>query len=199
MQFQKEDIKDNILAAARMEFWEKDFGKASIRNIANAAKTSKSNVYNYYHDKNALFAAVVQPTLSGIESGFKKLRAQNPETSGETYSITGQENVIVKIMKFVFRHDADLKLLLFRSSGASLSDFKGRVTKLLADILDDWISHLAPDKDISAFFICTVAGFYIGVIEQILADGITREQAAEHFDVFLKFIYGGWSVVLTRK
>jgi TetR/AcrR family transcriptional regulator, cholesterol catabolism regulator len=199
MQFQKENIKDNILAAARQEFWENGFEKASIRNITCAARTSKSNVYNYFSDKDALFAAVVEPTLSEIESGFEKLRAQNPETSAETYSMTAQENVITKIMEFVFRHDADLKLLLLRSSGSSIADFKSRVTEALADILEDWISHAAPSKGIPEFFIRTVAGFYIGAIEQMLAEGITKEQAAGHFDVFLKFVYGGWNTVFNKE
>lgn len=196
MQFQKEIIKENILTAARNEFTEKGFDKASIRNITCAAKTSKSNVYNYFHDKDSLFTAVVNPTLSGIKEGLKNLKSQNNGTSAETYSIFAQKDVIIRIMGFVFNHEADLKLLLFRSSGSSLSDFKGRVTAALADLLSDWISHAAPEKGISEFFIRTIAGFYIGAIEQMLEEGITKQQAAEHFEVFLNFVYGGWNTLL---
>ncbi|HOO27705.1 MAG TPA: TetR/AcrR family transcriptional regulator [Lachnospiraceae bacterium] len=197
MQFQKHEIKDRILTAARDEFLKNGFEKASIRKITAAAKTSKSNVYNYFHNKDELFIAVVTPAISEIKAGFEELQIQNTGIHARTYSITAQKEVIRKIMEFVYRHDIDIKLLLFRSSGSSLSGFKDRVTDMLSVLLISWITHAAPDKEISEFFIRSVAGFYIGVIEQMLSQGLTREQAAEHFEVFLKFVYGGWNTVLT--
>lgn len=124
-------------------------GKKAMRKppSTSAAKTSKSNVYNYFRDKDVLFAAVLEPTLSGISSGFEKLLVKNPANRAETYSMTAQKDVIMKIMGFVFRHDSDLKLLLFRSSGL-LADFKGSVTESLAELLTDWIPHAAPNKGI---------------------------------------------------
>lgn len=199
MQFQKEEIKDNILAAAREEFLKNGYEKASIRNITHAAETSKSNVYNYFHDKDALFTAVVEPTLLEIKNSFEKLSAQNSGTSAETYSIDAQEEVIVKIIDFVFDHGLDLKLLLFRSSGSSLTDFKERITKSLADILADWIYHAAPNKGISEYFIHTVAGFYIEAIEQILMQSLSKEQVVGQLEVYLKFVYGGWNAVFNNK
>lgn len=199
MQFQKEEIKENILTAAREEFWKNGYEKASIRNITHVAKTSKSNVYNYFHDKDALFSAVVETTLLEIKKSFEKLSVQNSATSAETYSINAQEEVIVKIIDFVFDHDIDLKLLLFRSSGSSLTDFKERITKLLANILADWVCHVAPNKGISEYFIHSVAGFYITAIEQILMQNVSKEQVVGQLGVYLKFVYGGWNAVFNNK
>lgn len=196
MQFQKKDIRENILYAAREEFLKNGFEKASIRNITAAAKTSKSNVYNYFQDKDALFTAVVEPTLSGIKIGFDSLRAGNPDRTAQTYTLEAQKEIIEKIMGFVFEHQEDLKLLLFRSSGSSLSGFKDSMTKDLADVLSDWVSYAAPEKEISEFFIQMVAGFYVSAIEQMLANRVTGEQGARHFNDFLKFVYGGWKSVL---
>jgi AcrR family transcriptional regulator len=198
MQFQKEDIKSRVIDAARKEFRENGFERASIRNITAAAKTSKSNVYNYFKDKDALFAAVVEPTLTGINKGLEMLWAGNSTAGAKTYSVAAQGDVISKIMEFVFGHEGDLKLLLFCSSGSSLTGFKDRVTKGLADVLLDWISFAAPDKGITDFFVQTIAGFYIGAIEQMLAQNVTKEQADRHWDVFLKFVYGGWNAVLNQ-
>ena len=69
----------------------------------------------------------------------------------------------------------------------------------MADVLSNWVSYAASDQVISDFFIQTVAGFYIGAIEQILAEGIQKKQAAENSEVFLKFIYGGWNAILNQK
>jgi hypothetical protein len=128
------------------------------------------------------------------ETVLNKQMIENAKHIGE---ILQKENGSA-LMKFVFVHDADLKLLLFRSSGSSLSDFKVHVTQSLADLLTDWIYHAAPDKGISEFFIYTVAGFYIGAIEQMLAQCLSKEQQPRQFEVFLKFIYGGWNTVLNN-
>ena len=196
MQFQKNDIRENILSAAREEFLKNGFEKASIRNITAAAKTSKSNVYNYFQDKDALFAAVVEPTTAGIKSSLGKLRSGNPDRTAQTYTIEAQKEVIEKIMSFVFAHKDDLKLLLFRSSGSTQSGFKEGVTKGLAEVLSDWVSHAAPEKEISEYFIQMVAGFYVNAIEQMLAKDVTAGQAAGHLNEFLQFVYGGWKAVL---
>jgi len=196
MQYKKGNIRERILTAAREEFLKNGFEKASIRNITAAAKTSKSNIYNYFNDKNALFAAVVEPTLRGIKNGFDKLRAENPGHSAGNYSINAQKDVILRIMNFVFKHDQDIKLLLFCSSGSALSGFKDEVTRDLADVLFDWVAYAAPDKGISRFFIQTVAGFYVGAIEQMLSQGLSAEKMAENFETFLEFIYGGWKAIL---
>ncbi len=196
MQFQKKDIRESILSAAREEFLENGFEKASIRNITAAAKTSKSNVYNYFQDKDALFAAVVEQTTSAIKGGFEKLRSGNPNRTAQTYTLEAQKEVIGAIMSFVFEHQEDLRLLLFHSSGSSHSGFKEHITKGLADVLKDWVSYAAPEKKLSDFFVQMVAGFYVGAIEQMLANGVTAGQAARHFNEFLRFVYGGWKSVL---
>lgn len=196
MQFQKEDIRKNILSAARSEFLENSFEKASIRNITSAAQTSKSNVYNYFHDKDALFAAVVEPTTSGIKTGFEKLRYENQVNMTGDYTIEAQKRAIGLVMGFVFAHQEDLRLLLFHSAGSSLSDFKNRVMKMLADVLSEWVSCIAPQRELSNFFIQMVAGFYLSAIEHILADEMSFSEASGHLDEFLHFVYGGWKSVL---
>ncbi len=85
---------------------------------------------------------------------------------------------------------------MFRSSGSSLEGFRDSVTERLAQLLSDWISVTAPEKQISELFFKTIAGFYIGAIEQLLVRKIAPEQDADQFRVFLKFICGGWSAVL---
>lgn len=78
---QKDEIKYRILDSARIEFQEKGFEKASIRNIARAANVSKSNIYNYFKSKELLFEAVIEDTIMEIEIGLKKLK--------ENYNING--------------------------------------------------------------------------------------------------------------
>lgn len=198
MQTPKDEIRNNILAVAREEFSKNGFERASIRTITAKAKTSKSNVYNYFKDKDALFHAVVEPTLSGIREGFRQLREGNGARSADSYTITAQKEVIITFMTFVLSHGDDFKLLFFNSWGSSLSGFKGQLIDSLADILEDWVKTIAADKGLSRLFIRSVAGFYINTIEQLLLEDKTRELTAGNLDEFLRFVYGGWNNILKK-
>lgn len=197
MQIPKEEIKNNILKVARDEFLKNGFEKASVRVITANAKTSKSNVYNYFKDKDALFCAVVEPTILEIQEGLKQLQSRNRYAN--TYDIGAQKDVIYNFVNFAFGHSEDIKLLFSYSSGSSLQGYKNYLIDSVADVLENWVRQIAPGKSLSKLFLRSVAGFYIGVIEQLIMEGKAKEQAAGHFDEFLKFIYGGWKSTLEQK
>ena len=196
MQFAKEEIRENILKAAREEFLEKGFRDASIRSITAKAKTSKSNLYNYFNDKDALFRAVLKPTLSAIEKGFAAVRERNRTRPETAYSFAAQKEYIIVVMEYVYAHQEDVKLLLFCAGGSSLEGYRDTVLDGFTDVLDDWLRQAAPGKDISRFFIRCVAGFYLNAIEGMLTRGVSLQEAGAHFGEFMAFVYGGWSAVL---
>ena len=70
-QILKEELKEQILSAAKKEFLTKDFQNASIRNIAKSLSCSAGNIYNYFENKDALFLATVQETISEFEEARK--------------------------------------------------------------------------------------------------------------------------------
>ncbi len=173
----------------------KGFEKASIRAITSNAKTSTSNVYNYFSDKDALFCAVLEPTLSGIKKGLEDIRQKNRNDKAG-YSLTAQKDVIVAFMNYIFDHKEDFELLLFHSAGSSLSKFKNDIILELSAVLTDWVRCAAPDKNIPDLFVRSVAAFYVSTIESILLEEKTKAQVVGNLDVYLKFIYGGWNAIL---
>lgn len=193
MQFAKEDIKNRILSAAREEFLCNGFEKASIRHITSAAQTSKSNLYNYFNDKDALFVAVLEPTLQSIMKGLELAVTENEGTGVESYTMDEQVRNMRIIMDFVANNTGDIRLLLFHSAGSSLAGFKDMVIERFSDILSEWLKHAMPQKSISRLFVRCVAGFYVQIIEQLTLAGVDRAQAEMHMAEFLKFIYSGWA------
>jgi len=63
---EKEELREKILAAAKMLFLEKGIEKTSIRNIADQIEYSPGIIYHYFRDKNEIFHALHQ-------SGFNQL------------------------------------------------------------------------------------------------------------------------------
>jgi AcrR family transcriptional regulator len=196
MQFKKEQVRDSIVAAARREFLEKGYEKASIRSIMATANTSKSNVYNYFKDKDALFITVVGGTLSKIDAGIERLRAIHMGEGMRAYTVEAQERVLGKVIEFVFEHHDDLTLLMFYSAVSSQAGFLESATGKMAGVLGDWMRYFLPERNLSEFFVEMVAGFYVGSVAQMLARDVSMQQATTHMSEFLRFIHGGWSAVL---
>lgn len=198
MQFAKQEIRKRIIDAAREEFLKNGFQNASIRTITAQAKTSKSNLYNYFADKDALFQAVVEPTLSAIRQGLSVAMARNVSASPETYTLESQGEYIRIVMEFVYRNIADVKLLLFHAAGSSLEGFRVEVLDAFTDVLVDWLAKAMPDRTVSRFFVRCVASFYLKSIEELLLNDIPGEQVGMHFHEIITFVYGGWHAVMQK-
>lgn len=66
MQTKKDEVKQAIYISATNEFLEKGFEKASLRQISKKAGTTLGNFYNYYENKEALFANIVESSYNGM-------------------------------------------------------------------------------------------------------------------------------------
>ena len=196
-QYAKEDIRQNILAAARSEFIRQGFEKASIRTIAANAGTAKSNLYNYFADKDALFSAVLAPVVADIRAGLQAAQAENAGKKKGHYSQGSQERYIHLVMQYAAGHVSELRLLLFSAVGSSLAGFKNEVIERFTDVLSGWLAATMPGHAPSRFFVRCIAGFYVSVVEQMLQQAPTAQEVQTYLSEFLKFIYGGWNSVMT--
>ena len=64
---EKEELREQILKAAKRLFIERGFEKTSIRNIADEIEYSPGIIYHYFQDRNEIFHAL-------HEEGFQELR-----------------------------------------------------------------------------------------------------------------------------
>lgn len=66
MQTQKEEIRNKILAAAKEEFLNAGYRRASMRAIAERAGITPGNIYAYFLGKEDLLDQVVSPTMEAL-------------------------------------------------------------------------------------------------------------------------------------
>lgn len=67
-QILKEEYRERILNASLNEFFNHGFEDASMRRIALVANMSVGNLYHYYPNKEKLFNALVQDTITAFNS-----------------------------------------------------------------------------------------------------------------------------------
>jgi len=64
MAYDSQATRRRILQAASVEFAERGVAGARIDRIAETARANKRAIYDYFGDKNALFAAVLEDQLA---------------------------------------------------------------------------------------------------------------------------------------
>ncbi|MFE7119691.1 TetR family transcriptional regulator [Streptomyces sp. NPDC057654] len=75
--------RDRILTAARAEFAERGYDRASIRAIAKGASVDPALVHHYFGTKEQVFAAAVEVAFAPALSASDTLLAGGPDGVGE--------------------------------------------------------------------------------------------------------------------
>lgn len=86
MQIKKDNLKEDILAVAREEFFLHGYEDASLRVIAKKANTSLGNIYHYYANKEDLLDCILTPYIKCFDENAKK-------HVDESYKITNSDQL----------------------------------------------------------------------------------------------------------
>src|SRR5699024_2608199 len=128
-------IDPKILKSAEEEFMEKGFADASLRETCKKAGVTTGAMYKRYPGKEALFEAVVGPTLQDIEEMALNIERYDYEqlAHGKMQSVWDMSSTTLKtIVRFSYERYDGFKLLLCRSEGSTHANF-----------LHDFVSHHA--------------------------------------------------------
>lgn len=142
MLYQKEEVREKILASALTAFRENGYSGASMRLIANNAGVSLGNVYRYFKNKDDLFNAVVEPVYKSYISFINEIgNIVENEEHGDTHSREfsagmGEINEIKnKILEISEQHFSALVIFMDKSSGTKYENAKIGLIELLHKIL----------------------------------------------------------------
>ena len=198
MQYAKDEIRQRIIDVAHEEFLDKGFEKTSKRTNNVKAKNAKSNLYNYFKDKDDLFSAVLESTTTEIRTGLEAAKQYNVPKDTEDYTLSSQQMVIGIICKFIAQHTEDVKLLLFKAQGSSLECFKHEVLDDFTDNMVEWTQSIHAKKDVSRLFVRTVCSFYLNMIEQLFLVGSSVDMT-KYMKEIAVFVYHGWKNVFNEE
>ncbi|MDY0161714.1 TetR/AcrR family transcriptional regulator [Desulfobotulus sp.] len=74
-----EEKKERVLHAALQEFAEKGYSAASINRMVERAGIAKGSIFQYFGDKEGLFAAVFLHSLDAVKDTLRKVRDSSSE------------------------------------------------------------------------------------------------------------------------
>jgi TetR/AcrR family transcriptional regulator, cholesterol catabolism regulator len=203
MQITKEKVEKRILTAARQEFLKYGFSGSSLRKIAKKAKITTSNIYNYFKNKDEIFIKILSPTIHEILFSITiEQNIQYLEMIKQWDLITIYEKVEF-INKYVDSHREELELLLFKSFGSSLENFReefiDKYTNLF--IIDlKLLKEKFPliNADLSYYAVRRLASFFVNVISDIIRYNLSYDEIQKFMKEIVVFFYYGFFVELLK-
>lgn len=193
-------IDPKILLSAKNEFLKKGYIDASLREICKNAGVTTGALYKRYAGKDALFQAVLQPTIQDMEAIYSEVETYDYEklNENEMQSVWNMsEETLKRLMNFLYEHYDGFKLLLCYSEGSEFSDFLNdfvnghteRTVKFMEIALQQGIiSECMNEKEIHML----LTAFWSTMFEPIIHD-LDKEQAIYHCRVVSKLF--NWKAV----
>lgn len=114
MKLLKEEMRQRIVEAARDEFFQSGYARASMRAIAQQAGMTVGNIYLYFPGKEQLFDAIVGETVRQIQE-ITRLPSANNDTIRK----------MADALRATFvQNRVEFMILVTRSSGSKYENYK---------------------------------------------------------------------------
>lgn len=191
-----------IIPAAKKEFLENGFEKASMRSIAALAGMTSAGLYRHFADKEEMFASLVQPALDALKEmmEIQTRRGYLYLEKGDLDSMWSGDTDLTRLVDVVYDHFDAFKLLLRSSAGTRFEHFFDEFVEIdqaetmrfmnalrargihVNDIVPEEL-HLLLNAYYSAFF-------------EVVVHDFSKKDALHYLETLKQFFYPGWRAFL---
>lgn len=198
----KSETNKRIVTAAKNEFMENGFDKASMRRIASKAGMSAAGLYRHFSDKEAMFDALLKPLFEqcNIEFETHKNHSYALLESNQLEKIWLERGDTKLFIKLMYSYHDEFKLLLCHAKGTKhenyIHDFVTMEEKETMDYLDKAKRNgISVNEIVPKELHLLLSAYYTALFEVIVHD-FSREEAEHYLETLQNFFYPGWRNIL---
>lgn len=198
----KSETYKKIIPAAKKEFMEKGFERASMRKIASDAGMSAAGLYRHFSDKEAMFDALLKPLFEQFNIEFKKHRDKDYALlEANRLNDMWLEHADIKLfIHLMYSCHDEFKLLLCHAQGTKhenyIHDFVTMEEKETLDYLSEAKRKGIPVNDIVPKELHLLLSAYYTAVFEVIVHDFSRIEAEHYLETLQKFFYPGWRNVL---
>ncbi len=198
----EDDIKTNILIAAKEEFMLNGFNGASIRNIAQKANLTTGAIYNRFIGKDELFEALVGKRAKELldcfnfsQDEFMKLDPKEQEEIMYSYT----EDKVTKMIDIIYSDLEIFDIIINKSVGSryefyidNMVDREVESTLAFMEVLKK-MGHKVSAVDITLVHMICSAMF--NLFFEPIRHKMKKEDAIKYVNEAFKFFNAGWDAI----
>lgn len=197
-------IDPRLIASAKAEFLQHGFLKAELKTICGNAGITTGAVYKRYKGKEALFCAIVQPTVDALNT-FVRSRT---ETDFSGYSDAAlyrawivDESYMLEIFRVLWAQHDGFVLLIGRAAGTRYERFQHDFVSAMSEAYEHFYREARrrgfAKSDISAAELHVLcSSFWTSVYEPFL-HGMTWTEIEHHCKTVCRFF--NWTDAIMLK
>ena len=199
----KTEAHGKITAAAVREFTEYGFENASMRRIASEAGLTVGALYRHFPNKEEMFAALVEPTISELMTKYQTFVEQGYEVMkcGDVQQLWNESESETKwLMSFIYDHFDAFKLLICRAQGTRFARFVHDMALLEERSTLDYFErmkqyNMTVNEISQQEFHMLVTANVSALFEAVIHD-FSREEAMHYAKTLDAFFSAGWKKIL---
>lgn len=198
----KTQTYQKIIPAAKAEFLERGFEQASLRNIAARADMSAAGLYRHFADKEALFAALVEPLFTQLDHVYCSIRTRDYEylKSGLLDEMWKDSAEIRYFLELIYDYFEEFKLLLCCSAGTKyenfIHDFVMLEQKETLEYMESARKQGVPVREIEPRELHLLLSAYATAMFEVVVHDFSKAEATHYLSTLQTFFYPGWRAVL---
>ena len=193
-------LDEKIVEAARLEFLQYGFQKASLRKISQRAGITTGALYTRYKNKDVLFCSLVETALREVGSNFEPMRnnymlAKENASADKLIQVIRQEEKLY--LDILFQFYDECILFFCRSDGSSVQLNMQKMMEHKARETVAYLKSIAKkdfDTDGIEFLLSEQFHYY----RKILEKGFSKEKALSCMKTVEDFLEAGWRDLFER-
>lgn len=202
----KTNTHKKIITVAKKEFLEKGFEKASVRKIASQAGITAGGVYKHFTTKQAMFEALVEPTLYEYcrrvveltDIAINQIENRNFDLF-QTISDNGNR----EMLDYIYQHFDEFQLMFNRSAGTRYETVRHDLVMLEVSGANKLIAALKKhgflirefnDEQLHILYSTALTPLF-----EIITHGYPYEKAITFTDLMADAMNFGWKKIINPK
>lgn len=189
-----------IMAAAKEEFLEKGYEKASMRSIADRCGMTAAGIYRHCKDKEDLFYQLVSPAEERLMAWATNHINSYEKEVKKTGKIVWHDSYIDMMKEIIYPDMEDYHLLIAKSKGTKYENFLHDMTELAQARFISYLKDLKKAgvkvPDISAKQLHLLLSAYITALFEPVIHNYPYKEAVGALDTLEKFFLPGWKQLM---
>jgi len=170
VQVLKDEIRNNILEAAKRLFYEKGYNNASLRDIANKSGITVGNVYRYFANKECVLEGVVYPVYSKIMDYIEL--SESYIKAGESKTFEDFRNEINDyILRITKEYRLEMLILFKGAQGTKFEKTRSELVSLIENrIYEGLFKRVKMDLNEAAYLSKVVARSFLDSLIMVIEE-----------------------------
>lgn len=189
-----------IMAAAKAEFMEFGFEKASMRSIADRCGMTAAGIYRHCMDKEDLFDQIVSPAVERINAWIDAHVVRYVDAVNQEEPMQWRDSEIDMMREVVYPNMEEYHLLLAKSQGSQYENFLHDLTERHQNQLLRYMPMLRnqgyPAWDIDPKELHLLLSAYTTAMFEPVVHLYTMEEALHSLKTVEAFFLPGWKQLM---